>query len=128
MKNVPAEHDTASLRTLFSRYGRVLKILPDPKRRIVTYVVREGVEGGRGEGGREEMCVSEERGKEGGKRRHIFSVIHSSLFLCPSIWMWREEQRPSTTCTAKPSLRMADLSLLNSVTRLVPHYYSGRSV
>jgi hypothetical protein len=45
VKNVPAEHDTASLRTLFSRYGRVLKILPDPKRRIVTYVYMD-VEGG----------------------------------------------------------------------------------
>ena len=51
VKNVSADYDTASLKTLFSRYGRVLKILPDPKRRTVTYVVRERGRGRRGQCG-----------------------------------------------------------------------------
>lgn len=55
VKNVSADHDSSSLKSVFSRYGRVLKILPDLKRRNVTYVVSEEgreCEGGGGKGGR----------------------------------------------------------------------------
>jgi hypothetical protein len=45
VKNASADHSLEGLKTVFSRYGRVLRMVPDQKRKIVTYVYMD-VEGG----------------------------------------------------------------------------------
>jgi hypothetical protein len=45
VKNMSADHSPANLRTVFSRYGRVLKMVPDSKRKNVTYIFMDA-EGG----------------------------------------------------------------------------------
>lgn len=39
VKNMSADHSLTSLKTVFSRFGTVLKMVPDPKRKNVTYIV-----------------------------------------------------------------------------------------
>ncbi|CAI8039033.1 Tudor domain-containing protein 1 [Geodia barretti] len=45
VKNMSADHNPANLRTVFSRYGQVLKMVSDPKRKNVTYIFMDA-EGG----------------------------------------------------------------------------------
>ena len=42
VKNISTDHTPGSLKTVFSRYGRVWSVVPDPKRRNVAYVVSGG--------------------------------------------------------------------------------------
>ena len=87
VKNVSADHNPASLKTVFSRYGEVIKMLPDPKRRNVTYVVSSFVC----------VCVC------------VCVKIYSVCVY--SIWMQKEVQKLPIIFTGRPFLKTENHSL-----------------
>ena len=112
VKNMSTDHSLAHLKTVFSRYGKVLKMLPDPKRKNITYIVsffgnlqRCVVEYFR------QLCVHGE-----GESTYwcgALLILWCLCCVCYSLWTQRAGLKPSTTFTGRPFLKMENLLSLN---------------